>query len=136
MDKQVQGSPGYKSHRLESRRPVIYPQVAQTVKNLPVMWETQLQSLGGKDPLEKKMATHASILAWRIPGTEEPGGLQSTGSHRVRHDRATEHFQFHETSAVPSSSCKPVPAPAQELGEDTQEIHLEGTPSELVHLCP
>ena len=50
------------------------------------MWQTQVESLGGKDPLEKKMATHASILAWRIPWTEEPGGQQSMGSQRVRHD--------------------------------------------------
>ena len=53
------------------------------------MQETQVQSLGGEDPLEKEMATHSSILAWRIPGTEEPGGLQSMGLQRVRHDLAT-----------------------------------------------
>ena len=52
--------------------------MAQTVKHLPVMQETQVQSLGWEDPLEKEMATHFSILAWRIPWTEEPGGLQST----------------------------------------------------------
>ena len=56
------------------------------VKNLPAMWETQVQSLGKEDPLEKGMATHSSILACRIPWTEEPGGLQSMGSHRVGHD--------------------------------------------------
>ena len=56
------------------------------VKNLPAMQETQLRSLGQEDFLEKKMATHSSILAWRIPWTVEPGGLQSTGSQRVRHD--------------------------------------------------
>ena len=50
------------------------------VKNLPAMWETQVQSLGWEDPLEKGMATHSSILAWRIPWTEEPGRLQSMGS--------------------------------------------------------
>ena len=54
--------------------------VAQMVKNLPTMWETQVQSLGQEDPLEKGMATHSIILAWRIPWTEEPGGLQSVGS--------------------------------------------------------
>ena len=54
--------------------------VAQMLKNLPVMQETQVQSLGLEDPLEKGMATHSSILAWEIPWTEEPGGLQSTGS--------------------------------------------------------
>ena len=59
------------------------------VKNLPVMQETQVQSLGCEDPLEKEMATHASVLAWRIPRSEEPGGLQSMGSQKVRHDLAT-----------------------------------------------
>ena len=54
--------------------------VAQTVKNLPAMQEAQVRSLGQEDPLEKGMATHSGILAWRIPWTEEPGGLQSMGS--------------------------------------------------------
>ena len=53
--------------------------VAQTVKNLPAMQRTQVQFLGQEDPMEKGMATHSSILAWRIPWTEEPGGLQSLG---------------------------------------------------------
>ena len=60
--------------------------VAQLVKSLPAMPETQFQSLGWEDPLEKEMATHSSILAWRIPGTEEPGVLQSLGSQRIGHD--------------------------------------------------
>ena len=60
--------------------------MAQTVKKLPAMQETQVRSLGWKDPLEKGMATHSSILAWRIPWTEEPCGLQSMRSHRVGHD--------------------------------------------------
>ena len=60
--------------------------VAQMVKNPPAMQETRVRSLGQKDPLEKEMATHSSILAWRIPRTEEPGGLQSMGSQRVGHD--------------------------------------------------
>ena len=59
------------------------------VKKLPTMWETQLPSLGQEDTLEEGMATHSSILPWRIPRTEEPGGLQSMGSQRVTHDRAT-----------------------------------------------
>ena len=54
--------------------------VAQRLKRLPPMWETRVQSLGREDPLEKEMATHSSILAWRIPWTEEPGGLQSMRS--------------------------------------------------------
>ena len=60
--------------------------VAQTVKNLPAMWETWVRSLGWKDPLEKEMATHCSILAWKIPWTEEPGRLQFMGSQRVGQD--------------------------------------------------
>ena len=56
------------------------------VKNTPVMQETRVQSLGEEDPLEKGMATHTSILAWRIPWTEKPGGLQSMELQRVRHD--------------------------------------------------
>ena len=60
--------------------------MAQTVKNLPAMQENQVQSLGWEDPLEKGMATHFSILAWKIPWTEEPGGLQSMGSKRVEHN--------------------------------------------------
>ena len=54
--------------------------IAQSVKNIPAMQETQVRFLSWKDPLEKEMATHSSIFAWRIPWTEEPGGLQSTGS--------------------------------------------------------
>ena len=60
--------------------------MAQTVKRLPTMWETRVQSLGWEDLLEKEIATHSSILAWKIPWTEEPGRLQSMGSQRVRHD--------------------------------------------------
>ena len=56
------------------------------VKNLPAMQETVVQSLGWKDSLEKGMATHSTIVTWRIPRTEEPGGLQSMGSQRVEHD--------------------------------------------------
>ena len=60
--------------------------MAQTVKRLPAMRETQVQSLGWEDPLEKEMAAYSSILAWKIPWTEEPGRLQSMGSQRVGHD--------------------------------------------------
>ena len=65
---------------------LIFTFLAQTVKRQPTMWETQVQSLGWKDLLEKEMATHSSILAWRIPWTEKPGRLQSMGSQSVRHD--------------------------------------------------
>ena len=63
--------------------------VAQTVKNLPAIQETWAQSLSWEDPLKKGMATHSSILAWKIPWAEEPGGLQSMGSQRVGHDWVT-----------------------------------------------
>ena len=60
--------------------------MAQMVKNLPAMQETQVHSLDWEDPLQKKMTTHSSILAWGIPWTEEPGGLQAMGWQRVRHN--------------------------------------------------
>ena len=60
--------------------------VTQMVKHLPTMWAIHVQSLGQEDLLEKEMATHSSILAWKIPGAEEPGRLQSMGSQRVGHD--------------------------------------------------
>ena len=78
--------------------------MAQTVKNLPVMQETWVPSLGREDPLEEEMATHSSTLAWKIPRTEEPVRLQSMGSQRVGHDSATSlslshylYFYFHHT---------------------------------------
>ena len=67
--------------------------VAQKVNDLPATQKTQARSLGWEDPLEKGIATHSSILAWRIPWTEEPGGPQSTGSQRVGHDWATKRQQ-------------------------------------------
>ena len=60
--------------------------MAQFVRNLPAMREIQVQSLGREDPLDAGMATHSSVLAWKTPWTEEPGGLQSMGSQRVGHD--------------------------------------------------
>ena len=67
----------------------------QSLKRLPAMWETWVRSLGWQDPLQKEMAAHSSILAWRIPWMEEPGGIQSTGSQRVGHNWATSlHFQM------------------------------------------
>ena len=70
--------------------------MAQSVKNLPAMQETWIQSLGWVDPPEEGMATHSSILACRIPWTEEPGGLQSMGSQRVGHNLATEKKNNHQ----------------------------------------
>ena len=84
------------------------------VKNLLAMQENRIQSLGWEDPLEKGMTTHSSILAWRIPQTEEAGGLHSMGSQRVRHNGATNTFtfpfQFHKKKKilgmVGGESCK------------------------------
>ena len=72
------------------------------VKNLPVVQETQVRSLGGEDPLEKEMATNFSILAWRIAWTEESGRLQLMGLHRVRHDSVT------KTTTIPLTARSPV----------------------------
>ena len=65
---------------------VLTTDVAQMVDSLSAMWETWVRSLGWEDPLEKEVATHSSILAWKIPWMEEPGGLQSMGLQRVKHD--------------------------------------------------
>ena len=72
----------------------------QTGKTLTAMRETWVQSLGREDPLEEGMATHSSILAWRIPWTEEPDGPQSTGSQRVGHDRETKHSTYMKRSML------------------------------------
>ena len=69
-----------------SKAPLLSAMVAQTVKRLPTMRETWVQSLGREDLLEKEMVTHSSILAWKTPWTEKPGGLQAMGSQRVGHD--------------------------------------------------
>ena len=68
--------------------------VAQSVKKLPAMQESQVQSLGQRNPLKKEMTTHSSLLAWRTPQTEETGRLQSMGLQRVRHDLAMEQQQM------------------------------------------
>ena len=83
--------------------------MAQRVKRLLAMQETWVRSLGWEDPPEKKMAPHSSVLAWRIPGTEEPGGLQSTGSQRVRYDRdrvTSLHFLHHNLVSVDWFYCE------------------------------
>ena len=106
-----------------------YSLVAQMVKNLPAMLETQVQSLGLEDPLGEDMATHSSILTWRIPRTEEPGGLQSMGSQRVRHNWAMFTYFFiwppHPSSPVRNSPASnsllrwPIQSPS--LGSITME---------------
>ena len=91
--------------------------VAQTVKNVPAMWETWVQYLGREDPLEKEMATHSSILAWRIPWTEEPGRLQSMGSQRAGHDGATSVvvLVFWGTSKMFSTVATPIYIPTSSI---------------------
>ena len=74
------------SHCINKTRYTMTARVAQTVKRLSTMRETQVQSLGWEDPLEKEMAIHSSTIAWKIPWTEEPGRLQSMGLQRVGHD--------------------------------------------------
>ena len=74
--------------------------VAQTVKSLPAMQETWVQSLGQEDSLEKEMATHSSILAWEIPWTKEPGGLRAMRLQRVRHDQATNTFTHRKRKSL------------------------------------
>ena len=76
------------------------------VKNVPAMQETWVQSLGGEDPLEEGMATHSSIPAWRVPWTEEPGGLRSKGPQRVGHNRVTERVEVAYTHV--SKYCRTV----------------------------
>ena len=73
------------------------------VKNLPGMQETWVQSLAWEEPLEKGKAAHSTILVWRIPWTEEPGGLQSMGSQRIRHDRAEAHGNENLFGVIPTS---------------------------------
>ena len=77
----------------------------QTVRRLPTMQETQVQSLGWEDLLEKEMATPSGILAWKIPWTEEPGRLHSMGSQRVGHDSATS-FSFSDLVSHPTSAIQ------------------------------
>ena len=76
--------------------------MAQTVKNPPAVQKASVRSLGWEDPLKEGMATHSSILAWRIPGTEEPGGLQSVGPQRVGHDWATKRRTEQEKRRIKS----------------------------------
>ena len=92
--------------------------MAQMVKNPPVMRETWVRSLGQEDPLEKGMATHSSILAWRLPWTEEPGGLQSMGSQRVRHNSAPIGFNWGACTSVAQSYpifCDPMDLDVSEI---------------------
>ena len=96
--------------------------VAQMVKNLPTVQETWVPSLGWGDPLGEGMATHCSILAWRIPWTEEPGGLQSMGSQRVRHDWATlTHTHTHTILAL-WPGIEPVPPALEVQGPNPRTV--------------
>ena len=88
--------------------------VAQRVKHLPEMWETSVPSLGREDPLEKEMATHSNILAWRISRTEEPGRLKFMGSQRVEHDWAA---SLWVTPRVLKFLCKFLYLPQRQWGK-------------------
>ena len=79
------------------------------VKNPPVKQETRIQSLSREETLEEGMATRSSVLAWRVPWKEEPGGQQSTGSHRVRHDGATERLSRQVEKAPAQKEVVPSP---------------------------
>ena len=87
------------------------------------MQETWVTSLGQENPLEEEMATHSSILTWRIPWTEEPGEIQSVGSHRVRHDRATNTLKEAEITQDPQSSHNKIKG--QTDGMDNHEISCQ-----------
>ena len=98
------------------------------VKNLPSMQETCVQSLGWEDPLEKEMTTHSSILAWKIPWTEETGGLQTKGSKRVGHD-CDIHFQtLHLCCVMDTTSPAAVPSSAP----SSADLHVTGDKSTAV----
>ena len=94
-----------------------WPGLAQMVKYLPAKQETRVQCLGQEDPLEEGMVTHSSILAWRIPWTEEPGGLQSMGSQRVRHGWATNTVTFSMSPPPWPLPCVHVPSLLRVLTE-------------------
>ena len=79
--------------------------MAQVVRNLPLMQETQVQPLGREDPLEEGMATHSIILAYEIPWTEEPGGLQYMGLQGVKHGLATDHTRAHTHTHIYVCDC-------------------------------
>ena len=96
--------------------------MAQAVKNLPAMQETQqarVQSLGRENPLEEEMATHSSILAWKIPQTEEPGGLQSTRLQRVGHGSALMHSHIISILQAKADKQAPFPGAGESLRLET-----------------
>ena len=101
------------------------PLMAQMVKNLPAIQESRVPSLCQENPLEKGMATHSSILAWRIPWTEEPGQLQSMGSQRVTHDWATNTENISRGSAVPLGALWEIPWKSTP-GTECYKCHLCG----------
>ena len=116
------------------RSPSTASLVAQMVKNLPEMGGTRVWSIGWEDPLEKGMATHSSLLAWRIPWTEEPGGLQSMGLQRVRHDLAINTLLGYNWHRVKLSSARVlthVPSCVTTTQSRTDVYHPEPFPTPL-----
>ena len=98
--------------------------VAQTVKHLPAVWEPWVRSQGWENPLEKEMATHSSTLAWKIPWTEESGGLQSQGSQKVRHDWATSLSSHVQLFCDPVDCSPPGSCPWDFPGENTEQVAI------------
>ena len=113
--------------------------VAQTVKNLPAIWDTWVWSLGWEDPLEKRMAAHSNILGWRIPWIEEPGGLQSMGLQRAGHDWETLNILTISTSKLGDKwLCEVVSSQSLEIFQNhlvdrpfiwnfVEKIHVKGS---------
>ena len=117
MDCSTPGLPVHHQHPGFTQTHVWTSLVAQTVKHLPAMWETWVQSLGQEDPLEKETATYSGTLAWKIPWMEEPGRLQSMGSQRVGHDWVTSlsfflFFHVHWVSDAIQPSHPSLPCPS------------------------
>ena len=107
----------------------------QLVKNLPALWDTWVQSLGWEDPLEKEMAAHSSIVAWKIPWTDEPGELQSMGLQRVRHDWATNTYTHTHTHTHTRARARSH-TPSQEPRDLWLKEHLCLRSRMVVICCP
>ena len=123
---------GWKKHKPESRLPgeislTSDSLVAQRLKHLPPMRETRVRSLAWEDPLEKEMATHSSILALRIPWTEEPGGLQSAGSQRVGHDWVTllTYFRYADDTTLMAESEEELKSLLMKVREKSEKVGLK-----------
>ena len=115
-------------------RTAIGPLVAQTIKPLPTMQETRVRSLGREDPLEKEMATHSSILAWKIPWTEEPGGY-SPGGCKESDTTKQLHFQFHFFTIGPSNSTPGYTSERQTKNTNSKRCMHLNVHSGIIYNC-